>query len=166
MGIISTTLVVTTSEKAGRAKSRQPGNREWVTVIQGVNTTGWALPPFVVVKGSNILQSWFESTQLLHDWRVATSQNGWTTNEIGLEWIKHFELYTQPRTTGGYRLLVLDGHESHHSADFELYCQEHNIITLCMPLHSSHLLQPLDVGCFGPLKKAYGKQIEGYIRGY
>jgi hypothetical protein len=55
MGIISTTLVVTTSEKAGRAKSRQPGNREWVTVIQGVNTTGWALPPFVVVKGSNIL---------------------------------------------------------------------------------------------------------------
>lgn len=29
-----------------------------------------------------------------------------------------------------------------------------------MPLHSSHLLQPLDVGCFGPLKRAYGRQIE------
>ena len=29
-----------------------------------------------------------------------------------------------------------------------------------MPPHSSHLLQPLDVGCFGPLKKAYGRQIE------
>lgn len=35
-----------------------------------------------------------------------------------------------------------------------------------MPPHSSHILQPLDVGCFGPLKRAYGKQIEGYIRGY
>jgi hypothetical protein len=34
-----------------------------------------------------------------------------------------------------------------------------------MPPHSSHLLQPLDIGCFGPLKKSYGKQIEGYIRG-
>jgi hypothetical protein len=34
-----------------------------------------------------------------------------------------------------------------------------------MPPHSSHILQPLDVGCFGPLKKAYGKQIEGYMRG-
>jgi hypothetical protein len=165
MGVISTATVVTSSERVGRANLKQPGNREWVTVIQGVNATGWALPPFVVVKGVNILQSWFESTQLPHNWRVATSQNGWTTNEIGLEWIKHFELHTQPRTIGGYRLLVLDGHESHHSADFELYCQEHNIITLCMPPHSSHLLQPLDVGCFGPLKRSYGKQIEGYMRG-
>lgn len=34
-----------------------------------------------------------------------------------------------------------------------------------MPPHSSHILQPLDVGCFGPLKKAYGKQIESYIQG-
>jgi hypothetical protein len=33
-----------------------------------------------------------------------------------------------------------------------------------MPAHASHLLQPLDVGCFGPLKKAYGRQIEHLIR--
>ena len=33
-----------------------------------------------------------------------------------------------------------------------------------MPSHSSHILQPLDVGCFGPLKKAYGKEIEGLMR--
>ena len=34
-----------------------------------------------------------------------------------------------------------------------------------MPPHSSHLLQPLDVGCFSPLKKAYGTQIEMLMRG-
>jgi hypothetical protein len=28
-----------------------------------------------------------------------------------------------------------------------------------MPLHLSHILQPLDVGCFAPLKRAYGKEI-------
>lgn len=28
-----------------------------------------------------------------------------------------------------------------------------------MPSHSSHLLQPLDVGCFSPLKVAYGREI-------
>jgi len=33
-----------------------------------------------------------------------------------------------------------------------------------MPSHSSHLLQPLDVGCFSPLKRAYSRQIEGLIR--
>ncbi|KAF1922119.1 uncharacterized protein M421DRAFT_427236 [Didymella exigua CBS 183.55] len=30
-----------------------------------------------------------------------------------------------------------------------------------MPAHSSHLLQPLDVGCFLPLKRAYGDEISG-----
>jgi DDE superfamily endonuclease/helix-turn-helix, Psq domain/Tc5 transposase DNA-binding domain len=165
MGVITTCMVVTSSERRGRAKSKQPGNREWVTVIQGVNAVGWALPPFVVVKGTWILTSWYESIQLPRDWRVAPSANGWTTNEIGLDWIQHFEKHTQPRKVGAYRLLVLDGHDSHHSADFELYCQEHNIITLCMPPHSSHILQPLDVGCFSPLKTVYGKQIEGFMRG-
>ena len=33
-----------------------------------------------------------------------------------------------------------------------------------MPAHSSHLLQPLDVGCFAPLKKAYSRQIENLVR--
>jgi hypothetical protein len=58
----------------------------------------------------------------------------------------------------------MDGHESHHSTEFELFCKDHKIITLCMPPHSSHILQPLDVGCFGPLKKAYGRGIEGLMR--
>ena len=157
--------MVTSLERRSRAKSKQPSNREWVTVIQGVNATGWALPPFVVVKATWILSSWLEESGLPCDWRVIPSENGWTTNEIGVDWIKHFELHTQPRKVGVYRLLVLDGHNSHHSADFELYCQERNIITLCMPPHSSHILQPLDVGCFSPLKTAYGKQIEGFMRG-
>ena len=33
-----------------------------------------------------------------------------------------------------------------------------------MPPHSSHLLQPLNVGCFSPLKKAYGRQAKEMIR--
>ena len=60
-------------------------------------------------------------------------------------------------------MLILDGHGSHATTQFELYCQEHNIITLCMPAHSSHLLQPLDVGCFAPLKKAYGNQVSNLV---
>jgi hypothetical protein len=56
--------------------------------------------------------------------------------------------------------LILDGHKSHHLDEFEEYYKEHNIVMLCMPAHSSHLLQPLDVGCFSPLKRAYGRQIE------
>lgn len=33
-----------------------------------------------------------------------------------------------------------------------------------MPAHSSHLLQPLDVGCFAPLKRAYGRFVSDLAR--
>lgn len=35
-----------------------------------------------------------------------------------------------------------------------------------MPPHSSHLLQPLDVGCFSPLKTAFSKQNQNLIRNH
>lgn len=35
-----------------------------------------------------------------------------------------------------------------------------------MPPHSSHLTQPLDVGCFSVLKRAYGRQIETFIKAH
>ena len=83
-----------------------------------------------------------------------------------MDWIRHFDFHTASRTKGKYRLLILDGHDSHHSEEFETYCQEHNIITLCMPPHSSHLLQPLDVGCFAPLKEAYLREVVELTRYY
>ena len=164
MGIISSAMVITSAERKSDVKMRQPGNREWVTVIQGVGALGFRVPPFIIVAGKFHLASWYQDSTLPPDWVIATSSNGWTTNERGLEWIRHFNQHTKSRTIGAYRLLVLDGHESHHSVDFELYCKENKIITLCMPAHSSHILQPLDVGCFGPLKKAYGRQIENKIK--
>ena len=65
---------------------------------------------------------------------------------------------------GGYRLLIIDGHESHCSIDFQDLCKEKNIILLYMPAHLSHLLQPLDVACFSLLKRKYGDAILGLAR--
>jgi DDE superfamily endonuclease len=163
MGVISTGKVVTSSERVSSAKLVQPGNRQWVTVIQGVSSQGWCVPPFIVVAGKTHLSSWYQDGSLPQDCVISTSQNGWTTNEIGLEWAQHFKKHTKPRTISGFRLLILDGHESHHSLEFDSYYKERNIIPLYMPPHSSHMLQPLDVGCFGLLKKAYGWQIENKI---
>ena len=35
-----------------------------------------------------------------------------------------------------------------------------------MPPHLSHLLQPLNVGCFSPLKRAYSRKVESLMRNY
>jgi DDE superfamily endonuclease len=63
-------------------------------------------------------------------------------------------------------MLILDGHKSHESAEFQEYCKAHNIITLYLPPHSSHLTQPLDVRCFSVLKRVYSREIETFIKAH
>jgi hypothetical protein len=164
MGKITTQLVVTGSERRGRPKALQPGDREWVTAIAAINAAGWSVPPFLIFAGQYHLSAWYEEAEIPRDWAIAVSDNGWTNNELGVEWLKHFNAHTKTRVVGARRLLVLDGHESYHSLEFQELCKENNIYTLCMPPHSSHLLQPLDVGCFSPLKRAYSREVESLIR--
>jgi DDE superfamily endonuclease len=63
-------------------------------------------------------------------------------------------------------LLVIDGHESYNSLEFNKYYTENNIITLYIPLYSSYLLQPLNISYFIPLKAAYGREVEDLIYNY
>jgi hypothetical protein len=67
IGMISTGAVVTGSDHRGQPKSVQQGNREWTTVIQGVNATGWAIPPFIIFQGKNHLSAWYKEDNLPHD---------------------------------------------------------------------------------------------------
>jgi hypothetical protein len=164
MGMIMAGMVVTGSERQGRPKAVQPGNREWITLIQAINAEGQSIAPFIIGAGQYHLANWYRECNLPGDWVIAMSPNGWTNNQLGLEWLKHFNRSTTKRLNSRYRLLILDGHESHHSTDFEKYCKANKITTLCMPAHASHLLQPLDVGCFAVLNKAYGREIEHLIR--
>ena len=54
IGVIITAKVLTQTKpsksgfnriKSGRPLVNQPGNRHWVTIIEGINTSDWALPP-------------------------------------------------------------------------------------------------------------------------
>jgi hypothetical protein len=94
MGIISSAIVVTSSEGHGRSKSVQPGNREWVTVIQAITAKGQAIDPFIVVAGLYHLANWDRESNLPANWAIATTQNGWTDNKTGLVWLKHFDRST------------------------------------------------------------------------
>tara|TARA_R110002003_G_scaffold2609_1_gene24486 strand:+ start:2082 stop:2783 length:702 start_codon:yes stop_codon:yes gene_type:complete len=169
MGKITTQLVVTGSERRGRPKAIPPGNREWVTVIAGINAASWAIPPFLIFASllASIyhLSAWHEENIPRH-WAIAVSSNGWTNNELGVEWLKHFNAHAKTRFRGARRLLVLDCQECHHSLEFQELCKENNIYTLCMPPHSFHLLQSLDVGCFSLLKRAYSREVEALIRSH
>ena len=67
MGIITTGMVVTSSERRERPRQAQQGGREWVTVIQAVNSQGWAVPPYIIFAGKKHLASWYRDTILPGD---------------------------------------------------------------------------------------------------
>jgi hypothetical protein len=88
-----------------------------------------------------------------HGWHCAASLEGWSNNDLGFQWLcSVFD--PQPRLPNcQHRLLILDGHGSHLSAWFCCYCHDHDIDLLLLPSHTSHVLQPLDVGVFKERKK-------------
>ncbi|KAF5255628.1 hypothetical protein FOXYS1_13950, partial [Fusarium oxysporum] len=74
MGVIASGMVITGAERRGRPKSVQPGNREWITVIQAINAEGQAIPPFIIGAGQYHLANWYRESNLPGDWAIATTQ--------------------------------------------------------------------------------------------
>jgi hypothetical protein len=100
MGVIGSMKVVTGSERRARPDLVQPGDREWVTVIQSVCAAGHATPPFIIYKGHVHISAWYEETSIPRNWKLSVSENGWTNNALGLEWLKHFDAHTKARQVG------------------------------------------------------------------
>jgi len=71
---------------------------------------------------------------------------------------------TRPSDPELYRLLVKDGHGSHITAKVIAHCMKHAIDLLILPPHTSHILQPLVVGVFSPLKRALTAETDASSR--
>ncbi|SCN90426.1 related to transposase [Fusarium fujikuroi] len=116
---------------------RQPGSRAWITILECILATG-------------------KNLDFLEDWEFACSDKGWTSNKLALVWLrKVFIPSTQPEKKNEPQLLILNGYGSHVTEDFLWECYNNNIYLLFLPAHASHVLQPLDIAVFSPLKRAY-----------
>ena len=130
------------------------GRQEWITAIECVNAAGAAIPPLLIFKAKYTNTAWIPANTP-PNWRFSTSTSGWTSNSHAYEWLTaHFEPYTRPTDPNLRRLLILDGHGSHITASFIAGCINYNIDLLVLPPHTSHILQPLDISLFAPLKRA------------
>jgi hypothetical protein len=70
-----------------------------------------------------------------------------------------FDPATRDKAAGQYRLLILDGHNSHCTFKFCKYGADNKIIIICLPSHTTHALQPCDVGAFGPLAQSWKRVV-------
>jgi len=57
----------------------------------------------------------------------------------------------------GPKLLVMDGHGSHMDIKTIELCRANNIHLYCLPPHTTHIFQPLDVAIFYPVKTYFSK---------
>jgi hypothetical protein len=145
---------------------KSPQDRESATVIECISATGCPLTPFVILGAKTHRSQWYpEHGEGPAKWKYATSPNGYTDNQLSLEWLERvFHPETVERAAGNWRLLIMDGHGSHETADFMTFCFMHRIYLLRLPPHTSHLTQPLDVGCFAPLKHYYREGVREATR--
>lgn len=138
--------------------------RTMVTAIECISMDGRSLHPLVIWPAATHRSTW--TTHPTPGWHFACSQSGYTDSKISLDWLKLvFDPQTQLRANGKPRILICDGFGTHESLEVLKYCFENNIVPCRIPSHTSHQLQPCDVGVFAPLKAAYREQVEKLYRG-
>ncbi|XP_039296637.1 tigger transposable element-derived protein 1-like [Nilaparvata lugens] len=128
------------------------------TVIGCASADGSFLPPFVIFKGVR----WDEALKngsLPHS-ITRLSPKGWITSALFLEWFK-FSI----ESIGPQRpvLLLMDSHSSHIGPEIISLAKENSVFLMTFPPHTSHLLQPLDVGVYKSLKSHWSKELNSFM---
>ena len=131
-----------------------------VTLIAAANALGTAILLFYVFPGKKFNHDLLDGATP----RAAgtMSESGWSNTDIFEYYLKeHFMKYVQG--TGPY-LLLYDGHGSHVTLSLIEWARAQNIILFVLPPHTSHVLQPLDVGIFGPFSRIYNNVCHKFLR--
>jgi hypothetical protein len=142
------------------------GRQEWITAIEVVDAAGVVGPPLLIFKSKHLSTGWVPD-HAPPDWSFTTSKSGWTSDSHGYQWLTEvFEPWSRQRLPdpAARRMLIMDGHSSHVTARVISFCMQNAIDLLIMPPHCSHVLQPLDVSVFAPLKRALGKETDKVAR--
>ena len=140
-----------------------PDNRDYITSVECINGAGIAMAPLVILQGQLILDKW-AFNDLHGDTLLAVSESGYSNDDIAFAWLKHFEIHSRKIMKGEYRLLILDGYGSYLTWEFWDFADKNKIILFWFVAHSTHLTQPLDVGCFQPMKHYHTEAIDRACR--
>ncbi|KAG5261440.1 hypothetical protein AALO_G00304540 [Alosa alosa] len=139
--------------------AQQVTTREHITVHCCANAAGESIPPFVIFRGS------FPSTAYgLEGPQNGVSEKGYMDSDLFLKWLGLFVKYARQERP---LLLFMDQHEAHVGTGVVDFCRANRIEVVCLPVHITHVLQPLDVVVYGSLKAAFSRLARnmGLVRG-
>ena len=142
-----------------------PDNRESLNSVECISAGGFILPPMIILPGKQHLEKWFQKQiGLPRDTLFAVSDSGSSNDELSMHWIRHFNDFSGRHQKGAWRMLIMDGYGTHNHTEYINYCWRNKIIPFLFPPHTTHLLQPLDVVCFQPMKHYHSKAIHNAVR--
>ena len=139
------------------------GDTEHISIVEAISAGFTVIAPLIIIKGVIIQRRWFHDLKE-GDIAIGVSDSGYSNDILSFQWIQHFHRLSQCTQKGRYRLLILDGYDSHLTVQFVRYCEMQDIIILQLPPHTSHFLQPLDVVIFQQWKHWHAEAIDYSIR--
>jgi hypothetical protein len=82
------------------------------------------------------------------------AESGWCNITVFRRYIEHHLIKYLPERSDDDPVLVLyDGHKSHINLGLIDWALTQHFILLILSAHTSHVLQPPDVGCFGQFER-------------
>lgn len=137
--------------------------RENITVLMAASALGDKVPPLIIFKGKNMWDQWHapENTGYPGTTYAATS-NGWMEATV---FENYFEkAFLKKIGTDRPVLLIYDGHSTHVTINLIELASRNNVTILKLPPHTSHVLQPLDISVFKPLKTSWDERLVKWQR--
>ena len=131
-----------------------------ITILACANAAGAVIPPMVIFEGKRLNAEWTKGE--VPCTLYGMSDKGWTDMELFSYWMKDLFLPSIPPTRPV--LLLLDGHSSHYEPETIHYAASQDVVVLCLPPHTTHVSQPLDVSFFKPLKVYWSEVCHRYIQ--
>ena len=123
---------------------RTSGNKAQITVIACANAAGSTLPPMVIFDGQRFNPEWSKGE--VPNTLYGMSDKGWTDQELFFYWMTQLFVKHIPPTRP--IMLLVDGHSSHYEPETIQAAADAGIVMFCLPPHSTHVAQPLDVSFF------------------
>ena len=140
--------------KRGQKYAEQVRNhgKEAITVMFAGSAFSEMLLPYVIYQAKYVSDNWIVGGPpgtMYH-----SSPSGWSDQFLFTDWFKKIPL-PYLKKLPGKKVMIGDNLSSHFSDEVLWLCGRHNIEFVCLPANSTHKLQPLDVGFFAPMKRAW-----------
>lgn len=119
------------------------------TVMFCGNAAGEAVPPFIVYKSDHLWSTWTENGP--KGARYNRTKSGWMDSATFEDWFLNHLMPVLKKKTGR-KVVIGDNLASHINKTVLKECEKHNVSFICLPPNATHILQPLDVAYFRPLK--------------